>query len=59
MWQMADLKMHVIMYIYAMQSAHSYARMSMWLCIFMLCSQLVTMHACACDYAYLSYSISL
>ena len=29
------------------------------LCAFMLCSQLITMYACACDYAHLSYVVSL
>ena len=41
------------MHIYAEQTACGYACMCMWLCISMLCSQLVIMNAWACDYAHL------
>ena len=50
---------HVTMYIYAMQPAHNYVCMCMWLCTFRLCSYLVTMYACACDYAHLCHAVGL
>ena len=53
------MHVRVIMHIHAMQPACNYACMSMWLCTFMLCRQLVTMHACAFDYAHLCYAASL
>ena len=60
------MPVNVIMYIYAMQldcnfvrMAYDYARMCVWLCSPMLCSQLVTKYACVYDYAHLSYAVSL
>ena len=50
---------HVAMHIYAMKSARGYACMCMWLCISMLCSQLVIMNAWACDHAHLCCADSL
>ena len=55
------LCMHVrlIRHIYAMQSACNQVCMCIWLCTFKLCSQLMTMHACACDDAHLCYAVNL
>ena len=53
------MHVHVFLHIYDMQSTCNHAYMSMWLRTFMLCSQLVTIHAWACDYAHLCYAVSL
>ena len=53
------LCMHVHVCISMLCSQCNYECMSMWLCTFMLYRQLVTMHACACDYAHLCYAASL
>ena len=49
---------HVTIHIYAMRSACDYSCMCMWLCIYMLCIQLVIMNAWACDYAHLWWADS-
>ena len=53
------MPVHVIMHIYSMQSVCKFACMSMWICTFTMSRQLVTMHACACDYAHLMLCIQL
>ena len=47
------------MHIYAMQPVCNYVCMCMWLCAFKLCSKLVNMFACACDYANFCYAVIL
>ena len=54
-----EYSLQQIMYIYAMQPAHNYVCMCMWLCTFRLCSYLVTMYARACDYAHLCHAVCL
>ena len=52
------MHVHVIMPIYAMQPVCNYVQ-ELELCNFMPCSHLVTMHACACDYAHLQHAVRL
>ena len=52
------MHVHVIMPIYAMQPVYNYVQEhELW--NFMPCSHLVTMYACACDYAHLQHAVRL
>ena len=53
------MHVHVIMHTHDMHPVRNYECMSMWICTFMMSRQLVTMHACACDYAHLMLCIQL